>query len=83
MNLSWVQQKNRPRRKDVIPPPTVGAHPSAVDDADRRHPVKVPCKLIIFVGTVKKFDAIQAAMSPYPGPIFASQRPLSMVFLDL
>lgn len=82
MNLSRIQQKNRPCRKDVIAPPTIGAHRSPVDDTDRRHPMKVPGKLVVLIGTVKKFDTVQAGMTPNPGMIFASQRPLSMIFFN-
>ena len=83
MDLTGVQQQNRPCRQNMVPSPAVGAHRSAIDNTDRRHSMKVPGKLVIFVGTVKKFDAFQAGMTPNPGMIFASQRPLSMVFLDL
>lgn len=83
MNLTGVQQQNRACRENMVPSPAVRTHRSPVDDTDRRHPMKVPCKLVILIGTVKKFDAVQAGMTPNPGMIFASQRPLSMVFLDL
>ncbi|HEU4636749.1 MAG TPA: hypothetical protein VFS41_11260 [Edaphobacter sp.] len=83
MNLSRIQQQDRPRRKHMVASPAVGAHRTAVDDPNRRHSMEVPGKLIIFVGAVQKFNTMDAGVTPYPGTFFSSQRPLSMVFLDV
>jgi len=53
MNLTRIEQENRSCGKNMVPSAAVRTHPPAVDNTDRRNPVKVPRKLVIFISTVE------------------------------
>src|ERR1700680_132775 len=83
VHLSRIQQENRARRENVGRSPAVKTHRSPFNHSYRWNGMKVMCKFILPIRTLKKFGAAQSAMPPDTGALILTDGPGTMLPEDM